>query len=127
MLTKILLTAAVILVVFWLVQLRQRREAAPREQVIEVRPGRTLPIGWLATGVVVIMLVAASMLLYDHWQDQHQLLQVRVVDTATGKSSSYRVYRGDMGEREFVTVNGVRVVLAETDRLESSTVRSGRN
>jgi hypothetical protein len=49
---------------------------------------------------------------------------IRVVDTRSGRAVEYQAARGDIDDREFVTTDGRRIVLAETERLETSSVRS---
>jgi hypothetical protein len=46
------------------------------------------------------------------------------VDASSGRAAEYRAQRGDIEDREFVTTDGRRVVLADTERLETSTIRS---
>jgi protein-S-isoprenylcysteine O-methyltransferase Ste14 len=121
MLTKILFTLAVIALVFGMMRFRRQRgiEMRQRPQPLPVPTRAPFPIGWLATGVVVLMLLVGGVLLYDHWRDNNQVIHVRVVDAGSGHSVNYRAYRGDIEDREFVTVDGVHVVLAETERLET--------
>jgi hypothetical protein len=131
MLTKILFTAAVIAVVVALMRFRRQREAlVSRDEPRLVNPPKEkkgMPIGWLASAAVSLMLIASGVLLYNHWQDSNVVISVRVVDASSGKSETYRAYRGDVDDREFVTVDGVRVVLADTERLETSTRSRGQN
>lgn len=130
MLTKILFTIAVIVAVLAFVRFRQQREshiASVQPRVVNPPKKRDLPIGWLATAAVSLMLVASGVLIYNHWKDANVVISVRVVDAGSGKSTSYRAYRGDVEDRQFVTVEGVHVVLAETERLETTTRSMGRN
>jgi len=130
MLTKILFTAAVILAVVAVVRFRRQREAlVSREEPRLVNPPKrkSMPIGWLASAAVALMLIASGVLLYNHWKDSNVVITVRVVDAGSGKSETYRAYRGDVDDREFVTVDGMRVVLAETERLETSTRSQDQN
>jgi hypothetical protein len=126
MIGKILFTLGVILVVglIW----RTRRPAYPRERppprlINPVQP-RRWPIKGLALAVGVLMLLASGYLLYDHWRDSNEVIYIRVVDAGSGRAAEYRAHRGDIEEREFVTTDGRRVVLADTERLETSTIRS---
>ena len=130
MLTKILFTVAVVVAVLAFARFRQQRQsqmasAAPR--VIDAPQRRPVPVGWLASAAVVLMLIASGVLIYTHWQDANVLIQVRVVDAGTGKVATYRAYRGDISDREFTTVDGVHVVLAATERLETTTRPPARN
>ena len=78
----------------------------------------------MAAGAVALMLLASGYLLYEHWRDGSEVIFIRVVDAGSGRASEYRAQRGDSQDREFVTTDGRRIVLAETERLETSTVRA---
>ncbi len=128
LLGKILLTVLVIAGAFLVLRTRaQARPPLPRPPVTPAPSRRTLPVGWLASAVVVLMLGVATFWLYSSWREAHDVLYVRVVDAGTGHVSHYRAYRGDIDDRGFVTTEGVRVRLAETERLETSTIPPVRN
>jgi hypothetical protein len=127
MIGKILFTIAVILVV----ALIWRTRSAPPTPV-QTTPPRLInpqkrwrsPVRALAVGAVSLMLLASAYLLYEHWRDSSEVIFIRVVDAGSGRAAEYRAQRGDIEDREFVTTDGRRIVLAETERLETSTVRS---
>lgn len=83
-----------------------------------------MPVRALAIGAVALMLLTSAYLLYEHWRDGSEVIFIRVVDAPTGRSVEYRAQRGNIKDREFITTDGRRIVLAETERLETSTVRS---
>ena len=60
----------------------------------------------------------------QHWRDSNEIIFIRVVDARSGHATEYRAQRGDIQDREFITTDGRRVVLAETERLETSTISS---
>jgi hypothetical protein len=126
MLGKVLFTLAVILVValIW----RTRRPAHPGDRppprLINPPQARHSSLRWLALAVVVLMVLASAFLLYDYWRDTSEVIFIRVVDASSGRATEYRAQRGDIQDREFVTTDGRRIVLAETERLETSTIRS---
>ncbi len=130
LLGKLFLTIAVIAAV--LIYLRYRQQASPPPPrpaprvVNEPPPGRST-IGWLASAVIVVLILASGGWLYRSWQEMNEVLYVRVVDAGTGHAQQYRAYRGDIDDREFVTTDGTRVRLAETERVEISTVPPARN
>jgi len=78
----------------------------------------------LAVATVALMLLASAYLLYEHWRDSSDIIFIRVIDAGSGRTVEYRAQRGDIQEREFLTTDGRRIVLAETERLETSTIRS---
>lgn len=129
LLGKILLTALVIVIVLLVLRYRaQARLPVPREPVTVTMPRRSpVPVGWVASAAVLVMLAVVIYWLYSAWRDDHDVLYVRVVDASTGHATEYRAYRGDIDDREFITTDGVRVRLAETERLELTTIPPGRN
>lgn len=132
MLSKILFTLAVIIVVALIWRTRQRRlPMQPSPRLVNPPRGRRLPWRVLAFGAVGLMVLATGVLLYDYWRERSEVIFIRVVDSGSGRATEYRAQRSDIGERDFVTTDGRHVVLAETERLETSTVRhpsvTGRN
>lgn len=130
LLGKLLLTAAVIAAVLIYLRYRQQQpsvEVVPAPRVINPPPARRRTIGWLASALVVFTILGSGLWLYDYWQERNEVLYVRVVDAGTGHETDYRAYRGDIDDREFVTIDGMRVRLAETERLETTTIPPARN
>ena len=132
LLGKLLLTAAVIAAVLIYLRYRQQQsrvevEIVPAPRVVNPPPARRRTIGWLASTVVVFFILGSGIWLYSYWQEQNQVLYVRVVDAGTGHVTDYRAYRGDIDDREFVTIDGMQVRLAETERLETTTIPPARN
>ena len=133
MLGKILFTLAVILVVALIWRTRQPRQSVARAEPRLVNPPqrRRWPIRSLAIAATVMLILGAGVLLYDYWRDRSEVIYIRVVDARSGRAVDYRAARGEIGEREFTTVDGRRIVLAETERLETSIISSpsalGRN
>ncbi len=126
MIGKILFTIGVILMVALIWGTRKARPVAPEALPRVVNPprGRRSPVRALAFAAVVLMLLGSTYLLYEHWRDSSEVIFIRVVDAPSGRATEYRAQRGDIEDREFVTTDGRRVVLAETERLETSTIRS---
>ncbi|WP_456404826.1 hypothetical protein [Thiolapillus sp.] len=116
MLTKILFTLAVIGLVIAVVKFRGRPARAPLPRT-EKKAGKPW-IKALAVSTIILMLVATVVIVYLHWRDSHQVMQVQVIDSRSGRISEYQVYRGQLQERRFVTLDGRQVQLAETERLE---------
>lgn len=125
MLGKILLTLGVILAVALIWRTRRPPLATGRAspRLINPSPGRRWPISALTSTIVMLAVLASSYLLYEHWRDNSEVIYVRVVEASSGRAVSYRAQRGDIEDREFLTVDGRRIVLADTERLETSTVR----
>lgn len=126
MIGKILFTIAVILVVALIWRTRNAPPADPQVVPRLVNPPqrRRAPVRALALAAVILMLLGSAYLLYEHWRDGREVIFIRVVDAASGRATDYRAQRGDIEDREFLTTDGRRIVLAETERLETSTIRS---
>jgi small-conductance mechanosensitive channel len=126
MIGKILFTLAVILLVALIWRTRSPRRPAPQAHPRLVNPPakRLSPVRVLAVATVALMLFASAYLLYEHWRDSSDVIFIRVIDAGSGRTVEYRAQRGDIQEREFLTTDGRRIVLAETERLETSTIRS---
>lgn len=113
MISKILFTLAVIAGVILLVKLRRRQvPAAPVED--ETAQG----FRWLALVAVGLMIIGSAFFIWQAWRDASEVLVLKVIDTRSGQVTEYRAYRSDIEDRSFRTVDGRRVSLAETERLE---------
>ena len=126
MIGKILFTIGVILVVALIWRTRKPNALSGREPPRLINPVRETrsSVRILAISVVVVLLIASVYLVYDHWRDSNEIIFIRVVDATSGRAAEYQAQRGDIEDREFTTVDGRRIVLADTERLETSTVRA---
>ncbi|MCS4504491.1 hypothetical protein KBTX_01862 [wastewater metagenome] len=127
---QFLLTVTVIVVVAVVLRLRaggtagtQRREdPAPRRDSSPRRAGRSWrrpsPRTLAGYALVAVLLAGVSGMAWMEWQQAHEVVHVRVVDTRTGGITEYRVYRKDIGGRSFHTVDGRFVSLSDADRME---------
>ena len=125
MIGKVLFTLAVVLVValIWRTRQETRGEQQVLPRVINPPTDKRPLIQYLAFAVGVVILLASVYLLYDHWRDNSEVIFIRVVDARSGRATEYQAERGEIKDREFVTTDGRRIVLAETERLETSTIR----
>ena len=126
MIGKILFTLGVILVValIWRTRSPQPTAESVAPRLVNPAAPRRSPVRLLAVSAVVLMLLASAYLLYEHWRDSSEVIFIRVVDAGSGRAAEYQAERGDIQDREFVTTDGRRIVLADTERLETSTVRA---
>lgn len=130
MIGKVLFTLGVVLVVALIWRTRRPPLPASTDAPRLINPSRSRDrklLRYLAFAVVGVLLASSVYLFYDHWRDRHEVIFVRVVDASTGRSVDYRARRGDIGDREFITEDGRQIVLAETERLETSTLSSPRS
>ncbi|MES9959590.1 MAG: hypothetical protein ABW089_04075 [Sedimenticola sp.] len=118
MIWKLLLTALVILGAVLVIRRRTQARPAPVQVVSQPESPRKGIMMIAATAVVALMIIGAGAYVYFQWQDSNQVVNVRVIDTRSGNTVSYRAYKGDVEGRSFVTTEGRKVSLAEVERLE---------
>ena len=59
-----------------------------------------------------------QIILFFDWREDYRVVELRVVNTNTGRAQEYRAHKGDVENRRFVTVDGRVVTLADVERLE---------
>lgn len=126
MLGKILLTIAVILLAF--VVLRQRHQTERRQQRKDAAPTQSAAaveqenfakdMRFAAYAFLVLMVGLGGILYYFRWQDNHAILTVTLHRDDQQQPVIYQVYRYQMGERSFTTVDGTSVTVAASERME---------
>ncbi|OMH38058.1 hypothetical protein [Motiliproteus sp. MSK22-1] len=125
MLTKILLTALIIVGCYTYLRYKRNLEqgdiSSQRLKGDDNTPTPAIPstvVRWLATGLVFLSVAGAvGFFIYD-WNDSRTLLEVKVINPQSGEQIRYQVYKGDMEERSFKTIQGQQVRIANTERLE---------
>jgi hypothetical protein len=117
MISKILFTIAIIAGVVLLVRFRNR--VPPRQAPAPAVPDETAQgFRWLALFAVALILAGSAFFIWQTWRDASEVLVLRVIDTRSGQVTEYRAYRSDVEDRVFRTLDGRRISLAETERLE---------
>ncbi|MBL4573818.1 MAG: hypothetical protein JKY29_01940 [Gammaproteobacteria bacterium] len=130
MLGKILLTLAVMIIAFFFVRQRDMkgttkptRSTSPLEQPqdkttspAESNLSADLRLGAYMFLVLVIGLGAA--LYYFQWQDDHSILTVRLHSDGQAEAIVYHVYKFQLAERSFTTLEGILVTVASSERME---------
>lgn len=124
MLTKILVTALIILACFYYLRYQRNKQLAGTQKAIAATPARkfslTSQIKWLAGGLVVLTICAALASFIYGWLDKRQILNVKVTSPYSGEVVTYQVYKGDMNERSFETVQGQKIRIGNSERIEVS-------
>jgi hypothetical protein len=126
MLTKILLTATVILLAWLVVRKRWRtgdgdgdraRIAAPAQasQAAALMPSGAVKLA--AYGLVLLMLAGTGFYLFQGWTASREVVQLEVVNVYNGQVERYQALRGQIEQRSFVTLDGRRIQIAEMERL----------
>ena len=118
MIWKLLLTLAVLLGGWVFVRTRLRRAVAPPEWTPPRRPriarGR---LRALAYGLAGLMLLGTGGYFYRGWAYGNQIVEVQVINAATGAVTPYQARRRDVDGRGFRTLDGREVRLADVERM----------
>ena len=127
MLGKILLTLAVIVIAFFFVRQRDMK-AKPKAAPALARPAGSvgkqednslssdMRIGAYMFLVLIVGLGIA--LYYFQWQDDHSVLTVRLHSDGQANPIEYQVYKYQLQERAFTTLDGILVTVASSERME---------
>ncbi len=119
MLGKILFTLVIILLVFALMRSRSRSGQVSRANANDSAPLSRAPRVMAYSFLALVIALGGGFMYYD-WQHSHEVLNLRVINSRTGNSVSYQVYRGDIRGRTFTTMEGVKVSLSDEERVEIS-------
>jgi hypothetical protein len=118
MISKLLLTAAVIFVAYLVIRarIRRSREAAG---LIAPRPPLVPPvlIRPIAYGLLAVMLIGSLAYLVRDWDRDREIIAVQVVNANTGEVTRYEVLRGSVDGRRFLTSDGREIRIADVERL----------
>jgi ABC-type Fe3+ transport system permease subunit len=127
MLGKILITIIIVLLgLVWIRKIREqeRRDAGQSraktgEANTAAPPHETLnDFRFAAYLFLALMLGTGAYLYYDRWQDEHSLVTVILHRDGNQSPVSYQVQKSELGERAFTTIEGVRVTVASSERME---------
>ena len=124
MLTKILVTALIILACFYYLRYQRNKQQASTQKTSAVTSARKFSLAsqikWLAGGLVGLTICAAIATFIYGWLDKQQVLNVKVTSPYSGEVVTYQVYKGDMDERSFETVQGQKIRIGNSERIEVS-------
>ncbi|MEE9447474.1 MAG: hypothetical protein V3V09_05915, partial [Arenicellales bacterium] len=67
--------------------------------------------------LIALLILVSGVVYYFSWSDRHQLVTLRVIN-ANNDLSEYQAYRTDIKGREFTSIDGKLVRLADSDRIE---------
>lgn len=130
MLGKALLTIAVIAIAFLVLRRRHDADTALREgsEGGKDKSGRQstssakesiandLRMG--AYLFLALMVGIGAALYYARWQDDHTVLTITLHRDDAAAPITYQVYKYQLGERSFTTVDGTTVTVAGSERME---------
>lgn len=118
MITKILLTALIILAALTFIRYKNsQRRVQERVRQAELAADRRRAMS-VAIALVVLTLLISGAIYYGHWQEEHRIFTVQVINSHTGAQQSYHVYQSAIDGRRFRTIEGRLINLADSERME---------
>lgn len=127
MFSKILVTLTVIVTAFFFLRQRhQKEETSNNPRVAQETAARkaaeksefSADLRFAAYMTVVLMVGLGALLYYFRWQDDHELLTVTLHRDNQAQPISYQVYKYQLQDRSFITVDGTAVTVASNERME---------
>ena len=122
MIGKLLLTLAVLLGAYGVLRVRWRANRIESGTV----PGLDRPHGsdssWqtmrlAASLLIAIMAVGSALYLAQGWFEDQEVVQVQVINANTGRITLYESRRGSVEGRQFQTLDGRTIRLADVERM----------
>jgi hypothetical protein len=122
MLGKLLITAAVVIAVYFALRARGPDSQGNHAGKSDTRSGKPRlfnhgAIKMTAYALLATMLVGSAFYLVQSWEQRREVVRVDVVNPYNGRVQAYQARRGDIDDRTFVTLDGRRIRIAETERL----------
>ncbi len=132
MLGKFLLTLAVIVAAFLFIRQRNMSEASAAKSRADSRTAAVADKKETADGddslasdmrlaaymFLVLMVGLGAALYYFRWQDDHTILTVNLHRDNQAAPISYEVYKYQLQDRSFITLDGTIVTVASSERME---------
>ena len=128
MIGKILLTLAVIAIAYLMVRRdhgSRRDTTQPAPPKISAGDQKKIPDPTLHDDLrtasylfLLFMVLVGAALYYFRWQDDHKLITVRLYSADQADPASYEVYKYQLAERSFTTVDGRAITVAGSERME---------
>jgi len=119
MISKILVTLAVIVACMWMLSSRAKPEL--RKVANPVVERRKKHLRNAAIGFMIIMSIAAGVMIYLDFDKRTAIVTVHVINTQSGAKKSYRVMKDDINSDGFTTLDGLQVFVAGIERIEIET------
>lgn len=124
MLGKILFTVVIILLgIVWVRRNREQERRDPKKTATEAPSTSSSPqtlndYRFAAYLFLALMIGSGTYLYYVRWQDDHSLVTVLLHRDGAQAPVTYHVQKSELEERAFTTVDGVRVTVAASERME---------
>lgn len=86
------------------------RNDSPDQGMSDIRTGAYL--------FLIIMFGVAATLYYFRWQDDHSIVTVKLIRGDETAPVQYQVYKFQLQERSFTTIDGTQITVADSERME---------
>ena len=124
MLTKIIVTLAVIVGCLWFASSKRNQELQPVKTKISKKDReRKLLLTRSAFAFMFLMVFAAGIIVYFELQDDYETVTVHVINSETNARISYQAERQDIDGSRFTTVEGRTIYVADVERIEVESSR----
>ena len=124
MLTKIIVTLAVIVGCLWFASSKRNQELQPVQRKIDKKEReRKLLLTRSAFAFMLLMVLAASVIVFYELQDDYETVTVHVINSETNTRTSYQAQRHDVTQDSFTTLEGRQVFVADIERVEMQSTK----
>lgn len=127
MLSKFLLTLTLLITAFFLIRHRILADNEDKDTQASGRKDKqtqkehaefSSDLRFAAYMTVVLLVGLAGLLYYFRWQEDHEVLTVTLHRENQTDPITYQVYRFQLQDRSFVTIDGTTVTVAASERME---------
>ncbi len=124
MLTKIIVTLAVIVGCLWFASSKRNQELQPvQRKLVKKENERKLLLTRSAFAFMFLMVLAAGVIMFFELQDDYETVTVHVINSETNARASYQAQRQDVTEDSFTTLEGRQVFVADVERVEMESAK----
>lgn len=122
MLVKILLVVVIAAGIYLLGRFHGRRTQPPPLPMVTLSKNtakfRSTKSRLLFTLLMLLIPLALMGMVYLHWQDERQVMRVKVIHAGTGQTLLYQARRSAIQLRSFQELDGRRIILSDQERME---------
>ncbi len=116
MLTKIVVTLAVIVIVALIYRTKNNHPKSLNKVDEETKGVSSTTVAYTFLGAILFI---SGILFFFYWQDQNKIIEIKVTNNQGGVKT-YKAHNKSFAGRQFITIDGFSVDLANSDRVEIS-------
>ena len=128
MLSKLLMTAAIIIVAALFLKHRGQQAQASSttptsktaSSLSDTKGDDTSELRFAAYLFLTLMLGVGGLMFLQDWREARTVVTIKLYRENAPEPVVYRAYKGELQSRAFTTLDGVRVVVAGDERMELS-------